>query len=389
MSASNAESSPIVPAREAMTFLVSLIGLVVLSVSTGCGGGSTTTMNNQSVAPPVAASVSATIPVGTAPVSVAVDSTANKIYVANYGTAQTRSARCEGTGSNVMVVDGVTHSVSTVTPGEGGVNTLAVVVNPASQSVYAIVQTYYNLWGKGPCALASAALETVIWPQPSAGFCTLCQFGGVAINPTTGTIYLGNYYYYLGGRGLNSYVSIFSSTSSWQTQADIGLAPGVPVAMAANPATNKIYFADGTIREIDGASNTLTSFAAKVVVGGPSALAVNSTTNKLYAADGISKVTVIEGATGAILATIPVGVAPASVAVDEQTNYIYVANAGNSATGDPGSITVINGATNATATLADANAKNPAWVAVNSTTNQIYVANSGSNNVTVIDGAHN
>jgi len=36
----------------------------------------------------------------------------------------------------------------------------------------------------------------------------------------------------------------------------------------------------------------------------------------------------------------------------------------------------------------DPNAKNPFAVAVNSVTNKIYVANSGTNNVTVINGAH-
>ena len=44
--------------------------------------------------------------------------------------------------------------------------------------------------------------------------------------------------------------------------------------------------------------------------------------------------------------------------------------------------------TNATATLSDPNGKNPVAVAANSATNKIYVANWGSNNVTVIDGAH-
>ena len=74
--------------------------------------------------------------------------------------------------------------------------------------------------------------------------------------------------------------------------------------------------------------------------------------------------------------------------MDSQTNFIYVANAGNPQSGDPGNITIINGATNATNTLADPKAQNPVAVAVNSDTNKIYVANSGSNNVTVIDGAH-
>ncbi|HWY21219.1 MAG TPA: hypothetical protein VNX26_08365 [Candidatus Acidoferrum sp.] len=76
------------------------------------------------------------------------------------------------------------------------------------------------------------------------------------------------------------------------------------------------------------------------------------------------------------------------MAVDSQTNFIYVVNVGNSQTADPGNVTVINGGTNTTTTLSDPNAKNPVAVAVNSVTNKIYVANSGSNNVTVIDGAH-
>ena len=101
-----------------------------------------------------------------------------------------------------------------------------------------------------------------------------------------------------------------------------------------------------------------------------------------------NNLTVIDGATDSVTATIPVGTGPFGVAVDPQTNFIYVANAGDSQNGNPGNITVINAATNATNTLADPKAVNPVAVAVNSVTNKIYVANSGSNNVTVIDGAH-
>ena len=49
-------------------------------------------------------------------------------------------------------------------------------------------------------------------------------------------------------------------------------------------------------------------------------------------------------------------------------------------------VTVIDGATNATTTVA---AGSPRAVAVNPVTNKIYVANQNSNNVTVIDGATN
>jgi DNA-binding beta-propeller fold protein YncE len=76
---------------------------------------------------------------------------------------------------------------------------------------------------------------------------------------------------------------------------------------------------------------------------------------------------------------------------------IYVANcesdpscgqSSGSTSSDVGSVTAINGATNATVMLIDPKAVTPIAVAVNSATNKIYVANSGSSNVTVIDGVH-
>lgn len=51
-------------------------------------------------------------------------------------------------------------------------------------------------------------------------------------------------------------------------------------------------------------------------------------------------------------------------------------------------MTIINGRTNATTTLTDANLTYPDRVAVSPMTNKIYVLSILSNNVTVIDGAH-
>jgi DNA-binding beta-propeller fold protein YncE len=90
---------------------------------------------------------------------------------------------------------------------------------------------------------------------------------------------------------------------------------------------------------------------------------------------------VIDGASGSVTGVIPLGASPGAMAVDTQTNFIYVVSGGK--------VTVINGATNTTTALTDPNAKNPVAIATNSVANKIYVANSGSNNVTVIDGAHN
>jgi YVTN family beta-propeller protein len=104
-------------------------------------------------------------------------------------------------------------------------------------------------------------------------------------------------------------------------------------------------------------------------------------TNKIYAVNYTSgTVTVIDGATNATTA-VSVGIAPVALGVNPVTNQIYVANEGGN------TVTVIDGATNTTTTVSVGSG--PDAVAVNPVTNQIYVANEGGNTVTVIDGANN
>lgn len=115
----------------------------------------------------------------------------------------------------------------------------------------------------------------------------------------------------------------------------------------------------------------------------PRAVAVNPVTNKIYVASCLQRfggvvsesLTVIDGATNAT--TTITGGCPGSVAVNPVTNKIYM----------PGA--VIDGATNSITTLSAGGSV----VAVNPVTNKIYVANAGAAgaaaSVTVIDGATN
>lgn len=77
---------------------------------------------------------------------------------------------------------------------------------------------------------------------------------------------------------------------------------------------------------------------------------------------------------------------PAAVAGGPADDLI--ASNGDSQANIEGNVKVINGATNSAVTLTDPKAMNLTAVAVNSAANKIYAANWGSNNVTVIDGAH-
>src|SRR5271157_1521313 len=156
-----------------------------------------------------------------------------------------------------------------------------------------------------------------------------------------------------------------------------------PVALAINPATNKIFAVNrdsNNVTVIDGVTNGI---AAVVAVGqSPSAVAVNPVTNKIYVTNqgGQTAVTVIDGAT---YATVPVvtGNTPQGLTVDTITNKIYVINSNPV-------VTVIDGFTNSVVATVTVGAHARA-IAFNPVANKIYVANYSDATVTVIDANHN
>ncbi len=87
----------------------------------------------------------------------------------------------------------------------------------------------------------------------------------------------------------------------------------------------------------------------------------------------------IDGGGDKLSATVHVGSYPQALVVDPVRNKIYVANNFGH------SVTVIDGATNATTTIQVG--QGPRGIALNPVTNKIYTVNYGSENVTVIDGA--
>jgi YVTN family beta-propeller protein len=385
--------------RAAIQNLAIILCLFTIGISLGCGGASTSTVNtngNGGSGGPVAASISGTIAVGTAPSAVAVDSTANKIYVADFGMQQSSfSMVCSPTGADVAVIDGATGSATAVPfnvqSGASLDNPIAIALNPASHTAYVVERG----WGPDPftgkgCAWISdvvRAVDTSTLAVTSIyNKLTLGRLGflGIDVNQTTSDIYLsdeGTIFPLVA----NSIVVIGANAAT----IPVGT---TPIGVSVNATTNKIYVANSgsnDISVIDAASNSVVTTITDPNAVAPLAIAVNPTTNTIYVANSQSNnITVIDGATDSVTSTIPVGTSPSGVAVDEQTNFIYVANAGDSQTGDPGSITVIDGKTNAATTLMDSKAKNPVAVAANPVTNKIYVANSSSKNVTVIDGAH-
>lgn len=385
-------------AGAAMKGAAGFIALLVILFSAGCGGGSTGTTNNSNNKGPVAASVSRTIAAGTAPNSVAVDSGTNKIYVADFGaSAFSASHLCSPTGGDVTVIDGTTNLPATITDGMGfqSVNPFAVAVDPANHTVYVNVRVNSSGFGRG-CYYQNEYLTVVSGDTFTLSGVYSPLFGSINTNPLPLSVDvnpLSNEIYWLGlivGRS-GAIAVIDGKTNAVTAKVPVG---GQLIAVAVNSAANKVYVlaqngSGSNVTVVDGVTNSA-SILADLSTTVANAIAVNPKSNTIYVTSAQSNnLTVIDGATGSITATIAAGSSPEAVAVDPQTNFIYVANAGNSQSGDPGDITVIDGTTHETTTLLDPNAKNPSAVAVNPITNKIYVANSGSNNVTLIDGAHN
>jgi DNA-binding beta-propeller fold protein YncE len=132
-----------------MNRLALFVGLFALVFSAGCGAASGSNSNGNGAS--VLATVSGTVAVGTAPSGIAVDSTSNKIYVADFGTPppQTQFLTCPPAGWDVTVINGATESTSTVAiqPPRSAIDPVAIALNETSPSAYVVAQG----WGGEPC----------------------------------------------------------------------------------------------------------------------------------------------------------------------------------------------------------------------------------------------
>jgi YVTN family beta-propeller protein len=355
--------------------------------------------------PVFAQRVIATLPVGQGPLSVAVNSVTNKIYVADWcGTDPSCTS-----GGAVTVIDGATDNTLSV---HVGYYPNGVAVNPVTNRIYVANQYGNDPTGSSPgtVSVIDGASNTVI-----ATVTTGSRPYSVAVNSVTNQIYVpNNCGNDVSCRTKSGTLTVIDGVSNTVT-ATVTVGSG-PVQAVVNSITNKIYvpnpcgndptcttpYSGGTVTIIDGATNSPTSVNVGIY---PHALDVNSATNKIYVANqcgddprcGSATMTAIDGAT---LATTDVAIGghyPRAIAVNSVTNKVYVPS---DCYGDPscqgapdGTVSVVDGATLAyTSVGAGASAYS---IAVNSVANRIYVANlcgsdrtcNSNGTVTVIDGA--
>ena len=321
------------------------------------------------VRPVFSQTVIGTVPVGNTPTYVAANSATNKMYVTNYGD------------STVTVIDGATNATSTVTV---GAHDEFLVINQVTNKIY-----------------VNNRLDNTVSVINGANNQVIKTIGGFNhpivsdLNPITNKVYVPN-----SGNGTDNTMGIIDGTTDTLINTiTVGL---VPIAAAVNPVTNKIYVvnqcgnsnncsSNGTVTVVDGVTLATTS----VDVGwNPRWFWSTSSPNKIYvmnacgnnsgSADCLANgtptqgsVTVIDGATNAT-SNVNTGMASGALVLNEVTNEAYVANGGDN------TVTFINGASLATTSVTVGT--QPADVEVDPVTYKVYVTNYGDNTVDMIDG---
>ena len=271
-----------------------------------------------------AQTVTATIPVGSQPSSVAVTPNGAYVYVANSESPVLFGEGNIGYGpGTVSVISTATNTVTaTVTVGSFPRD---VAVTPNGKYSY-VTDSYYNVtnFESGTVSVISTATNTVT-ATVSVGSYPV----GVAVTPNSEYAYVVN-------SVSNSVSVINTATNTVTTTVPVGSTPE-GVAVTPNGAYVYVTNQGGGVSVISTATNTVT---ATVTVGSnPWGVAVTPNGAYAYVTNFESgTVSVISTTTNTVTATVTVGNEPEGVAVTPNGEYAYVT--------DEYGVSVINTATN-------------------------------------------
>jgi YVTN family beta-propeller protein len=259
----------------------------------------------------------------------------------------------------LVAIDAKTNTVSStlaVSNASDIVVSWSLAIDPVTGRIFVYFVNESSSFG-GSLAVIDANTNSVvatIAPRVVGDF----GIGGVAVNPVTGCVYIGNF---------SNAVAIVDGTTNSQLGSIHFDSQTFDVAVDA--VANRVFVLTGAgVAVIDGSSNVVVN---TVGVGGGRAIAVNTRTGRVYVSSGEGQsdgaVAVLDGQTGSVLKTLTVMNRPDDIAADWSANRIYVANIGS------GTVSVIDGATDevvATATVAHAMGEG---IAADPRTGRIYI----------------
>jgi YVTN family beta-propeller protein len=349
-----------------------------------------------------------TAPVGSGPTFLAVDEAVHTLYVANQGSNTVSVINTTGCSSSAT--HGCRHGEATVHVGTGPTG---VAIDPGTHSLYVadsggstvsvIDTTTCNAEVQSGCGQAPA--EVTVGSNPF----------GIALDPVTDTVYVTN----LGPKDEGDTVSVIDAATCnaddrsgcGQTPAEVTVGSG-PFGIAVNPTTDTVYVAnsgqlftaaDGhTLSVINGITcNAVQSSGCgqtptTVTVGrAPFGVATDDATNTVYVVNNQG------GETNATLSTIDgahcdatnrsdciampptdlgPGRAPNGVVLDPSTHTLYTANFINATV----SAIDLNGPTAERTSPRFAVGSAPQGIAIDPANHTVYVANSLDGNVSVL-----
>ena len=298
--------------------------------------------------------------VGNEPVSAAVNSATDRVYVA------VRGATGLDDGA-VTVVSGASNAVLATVP--VGRSPSRVLVNESTNRIYALhggEATYKVIDGT-----TNAVTATI--PATFSG-----AFDG-ALDAGRARLYLTH----------NNHLTVFNTDTNTQVGQVNFLAqdlPGAAFGVAVNRATNTIYVirartnaaGQGYVSVINGATLAIT---ANIDVGlWPELLDVNESTGRVYVQTETGPVKVIDGSTNAVIATIALADGAAGLSVDPTRDRLYVAIEGGNR------LAVVDTAADANAVLVQVptGGQFPQDAAVNTATDRVYLPNFGTDDLSVV-----
>ena len=311
--------------------------------------------NNVTIIDGVTRTTMGTIPVGSDPHWIAVNPETNRVLVSNFAT------------SNVTVVNGATDTpISTLGTGGSGWIAINAISNISYVIRYGSGDEYNHIQG-----------DAYIGTQATRSY----QPVSIAVNPVTNRVYVANKattdITATAGSPFTFYPPLFCPDGAGgfkpQPPDPPGADPGacidvanLPVAVAVNPVTNKIYgISTAAISVILGSNHTFTTLVPPGGLTDGKTIAVNPVSNKIYAVFG-NGVVVVNGSDNTMTAIPAVSGTAVAIGINVVTNKVYVAK-------NNGTMMVIDGATNAASTITGL-AVNSNAIAVDPVANVVYVS---------------
>jgi YVTN family beta-propeller protein len=256
--------------------------------------------------------VVATVPVGAAPIGVAVNPSGTRVYVGLGGA------------NSVAVVDASTNTVVASIPVTG--NPTGIAINPSGTRVYATTLFSNNV------SVIDTATNTVVATIPVG----TTPFG-IVVHPNGSRAYVA----IVGTQtNLGSTVQVIdTAANNVIASVTVGLAPQV---VAVNPSGTLVYATTAVPAGLDVIDTATNRVVRSIPLSGsPGGVAFNPGGTRIYVAlFETDSVAVIDAATSAVIATIPVGTSPIGIAVTPSGARVYVAN------GDSDDVSVIDTVTN-------------------------------------------